>query len=137
AVTSGKAGILETTVDGHKEVVSYAPIGIGGWVATTHQEASEFYGPLQSGRRNIDRALAAVLVAAAVALIVVGYKRQSTARRDEAALRRSEERFRSLARNAFDVVTVFSADGVILYDSPAIERVLGYAHEDRLGDNVL
>ena len=41
-------------------------------------------------------------------------------------MRRSEERFQSLARNAFELVTVTDAKGVILYESPALERVLGY-----------
>jgi len=40
-------------------------------------------------------------------------------------LQRSEERFRSLVRNASDVVAVLGPDGVIKYQSPAAERVLG------------
>jgi diguanylate cyclase (GGDEF)-like protein/PAS domain S-box-containing protein len=45
----------------------------------------------------------------------------------------SEEYFRSLIRNASDVITVLDADGTVRYVSPAIERMLGYRPEDRIG----
>jgi diguanylate cyclase (GGDEF)-like protein/PAS domain S-box-containing protein len=48
-------------------------------------------------------------------------------------LRSSEARFRSLVQNASDIITVIDAQGIIRYDSPAVERVLGYGPEDRLG----
>ena len=40
-------------------------------------------------------------------------------------LQRSEERFRSLVRNASDGVVVIGPDGQIKYESPAVERILG------------
>jgi diguanylate cyclase (GGDEF)-like protein/PAS domain S-box-containing protein len=43
----------------------------------------------------------------------------------EAALRQSEERFRSLVQNASDLITVIDADTTIRYQSPSIEYVLG------------
>jgi len=48
-------------------------------------------------------------------------------------VRRSEEYFRSLIRNASDVITVLDADGTVRYVSPAIERMLGYLPEQRIG----
>jgi diguanylate cyclase (GGDEF)-like protein/PAS domain S-box-containing protein len=48
-------------------------------------------------------------------------------------LRRSEERFRSLVRNSADVNVILARDGTITYESPAVERVLGYRAEDRIG----
>ena len=48
-------------------------------------------------------------------------------------LRRSEERFRSLVRNSADVNVILARDGTITYESPAVERVLGYKAEDRIG----
>ncbi len=54
----------------------------------------------------------------------------------ERALRESEQRFRSLIENATDTITVLSADGQIQYESPSLERVLGYAPEAMIGRNV-
>jgi two-component system NtrC family sensor kinase len=54
-------------------------------------------------------------------------------RRAEAALRRSEARFRALIENAQDIITVLDARGVILYESPAVQAVLGYRPEELLG----
>ena len=57
--------------------------------------------------------------------------------RSEEALRRSEERFRSLVQNAMDVILVMGADGTILYESPSVFRVLGYTPDEWLGRNML
>jgi diguanylate cyclase (GGDEF)-like protein/PAS domain S-box-containing protein len=48
-------------------------------------------------------------------------------------LQRSEERFRSLVRNASDGVIVLGADGLIRYESPAVERILGRMDAERIG----
>jgi diguanylate cyclase (GGDEF)-like protein/PAS domain S-box-containing protein len=41
--------------------------------------------------------------------------------------RRSEARFRSLVAHSSDLITVLDSEGVVTYQSPSIERVLGYA----------
>ncbi len=50
-------------------------------------------------------------------------------------LRHSERIYRSLVQeNISDIVTVIGADGTVrLFESPAIERVLGYLPEDQVG----
>ncbi|HKH12434.1 MAG TPA: PAS domain S-box protein [Rubrobacter sp.] len=58
-------------------------------------------------------------------------------RRAQDALRASEERFRSLVQNASDIVLLLAWDGTILYESPAVERMLGFAPEERVGLDVL
>ena len=50
-----------------------------------------------------------------------------------ADLRRNQERFRSLVQNSADVNMVLGVDGAITYESPAVERVLGYAADERVG----
>jgi PAS domain S-box-containing protein len=56
--------------------------------------------------------------------------------RAEATLRASEARFRPLVQNISDIVKVFAADGTILYQSPSVQRILGYAPEERGGTNI-
>jgi PAS domain S-box-containing protein len=57
-------------------------------------------------------------------------------REAEQAVRQNEERFRALIENALDIITVVNADGIIDYESPSIERVLGYKPEDLVGKNI-
>ena len=67
---------------------------------------------------------------------LLGVTMDVTARKEaEALLRRSESRFRALVQNALDMVTILGQDGTILYDSPANERVVGYAADENLGIN--
>jgi len=56
-------------------------------------------------------------------------------RRAEQALRASEKRFRALIENSADVIALLSADGIILYESPAVHRMLGYLPEELIGQN--
>jgi diguanylate cyclase (GGDEF)-like protein/PAS domain S-box-containing protein len=51
----------------------------------------------------------------------------------EAALRESEERFRSLVQHGSDLITVIEADTTIRYQSPSVTRILGYDPEALVG----
>src|SRR5439155_972059 len=72
----------------------------------------------------------ALIGAASLALRVRRRERDAA----EAAVRRNEERFRSLIERGSDVITILDAEGVIRYESPSIERRLGHRAEDRLGE---
>jgi diguanylate cyclase (GGDEF)-like protein/PAS domain S-box-containing protein len=44
--------------------------------------------------------------------------------------RESEARFRSLVAHSSDLITVLAADGTVTYQSPSIERLLGYSTDE-------
>jgi diguanylate cyclase (GGDEF)-like protein/PAS domain S-box-containing protein len=48
--------------------------------------------------------------------------------------RQSEARFRSLVAHSSDLITVLDADGIVTYQSPSIERVLGYSVDEVEGE---
>src|SRR5580700_1015732 len=50
-------------------------------------------------------------------------------------LDRAEARFRSLVQHISDIITVLAADGTIKYESPSVERILGFKPEDLVGHN--
>ena len=53
--------------------------------------------------------------------------------RAEEALKESEQRFRYMFQNSSDLITLVRADVTILYSRPALEWVLGYRPEERVG----
>jgi diguanylate cyclase (GGDEF)-like protein/PAS domain S-box-containing protein len=58
---------------------------------------------------------------------------ESAALTEEVHRRAGEARFASLVQHASDLITVLDADGTVIYQSPSVERVLGYAPEDLVG----
>jgi PAS domain S-box-containing protein len=58
-------------------------------------------------------------------------------RKAETDLKESEERFRALIENLSDIVAVLDSNGIIRYESPSVERVLGYKPEELIGKNLL
>jgi two-component system, chemotaxis family, CheB/CheR fusion protein len=54
----------------------------------------------------------------------------------EENLKGNEERLHLLIKNASDIITVFDESGFIIYESPAIEPVLGYRPDERIGRNI-
>jgi diguanylate cyclase (GGDEF)-like protein/PAS domain S-box-containing protein len=52
-----------------------------------------------------------------------------------ARVRNSERRYRLLTQNSSDLVTLMEETGIIRYQSPALERILGYFPAELLGKN--
>ncbi len=59
----------------------------------------------------------------------------SERRKTEAALRQNEELFRSLIENGSDLITVLNGQGIIRFQSPSSERIMGYAPEQLVGQS--
>lgn len=57
-------------------------------------------------------------------------------KRAEEELRQREEHFRTLIEKATDLITVLDTDGTITYESPSIQRLLGYGQTELVGSNV-
>ncbi|MGC2237035.1 MAG: response regulator [Pyrinomonadaceae bacterium] len=51
-------------------------------------------------------------------------------------LEHSETYYRALIENASDLVSIINADGIMRYQSPSLERILGYETEDLAGGNI-
>jgi diguanylate cyclase (GGDEF)-like protein/PAS domain S-box-containing protein len=68
---------------------------------------------------------------ALAALVALALERAALT--EEVHRRRGEARFGSLVRHASDLITVIGRDGVITYQSPSIERLLGYDAEQMTG----
>jgi PAS domain S-box-containing protein len=57
-------------------------------------------------------------------------------RRDQEALKESEERYRVVAETASDAIIVIDEDSQILFVNGAAEKVFGYAREEMLGERL-
>lgn len=57
-------------------------------------------------------------------------------RNAENLLKANEERLKLIIQNAFDIVTIFSEKGNIIYESESIKDILGYEASERIGKNV-
>jgi len=65
---------------------------------------------------------------------VVGNMRDITERRMmQQVLEESEEHFRALIENSLEAIAIVDANGLLAYESPSFERLLGYKSEDHLG----
>ncbi|HLB26770.1 MAG TPA: PAS domain S-box protein, partial [Dehalococcoidia bacterium] len=53
----------------------------------------------------------------------------------EAALRRSEQQFRSLIENALDIIMGIGSDGALRYVSPSVQQILGHRPQELVGKN--
>jgi two-component system cell cycle sensor histidine kinase/response regulator CckA len=68
------------------------------------------------------------------AVLVVAHDVTERQRTHE-ALEAREQYFRHLIENAMDLITILNGDGTIRFESPSMEKVLGYKPEDYLGKN--
>ncbi|MGB8700477.1 MAG: EAL domain-containing protein, partial [Thermosynechococcaceae cyanobacterium] len=51
-------------------------------------------------------------------------------------LSQGDTRFRALIQNSLDIITILDINGKICYESPSVQRVVGYSPEELFGKNV-
>ncbi len=83
-----------------------------------------------AGQQHIARPLRSSLAALATE---VSLALESAALTEEVHRRAGEARFGSLVQHSSDLITVLDENGLVVYQSPSIERVLGYLPEDLVG----
>jgi diguanylate cyclase (GGDEF)-like protein/PAS domain S-box-containing protein len=120
----------------------YLPIRLPGSSAVVgvyeiYQDAASIEGQIDATRRDVLVIVGAMGVALLLLLFAAFSGASRLLARQNRELRRSEERFRSLVQNSIDVQLITDAEGRITYESAAVERVLGYQIEDRIGRNAL
>ncbi|HWI60467.1 MAG TPA: EAL domain-containing protein [Symbiobacteriaceae bacterium] len=97
------------------------------------------YGLLLFVARGNARTSLTELVYGAVGITVIVMIRQFVTAREnlrllsEATARRSEARFGSLVRNSSDVITIIDEQFTVIYQSPSVERIFGYAPQELIG----
>ena len=90
--------------------------------------------PARADRGAASTPFSPILVDALDALAAsVSLALESAALTEQAHRRENEARFASLVRNASDLITVVDRDGIVVYQSPSIERILGYHADDVQG----
>jgi PAS domain S-box-containing protein len=57
----------------------------------------------------------------------------SERKRMQEALQQSEEHFRALIENSLEAIAIVDRDGMLTYESPSFERLMGYTLEDHIG----
>jgi diguanylate cyclase (GGDEF)-like protein/PAS domain S-box-containing protein len=90
-----------------------------GYTQAFTQRTTDLFADLRATQRIQDRLVLAVLVVALAGLLLLGWRRERTARRSAA-------RVHALLKNAHDLVLVVAADSTTSFVSPAIEDLLGY-----------
>ncbi|HEY6759562.1 MAG TPA: EAL domain-containing protein [Baekduia sp.] len=88
---------------------------------------------IASGLAVADRAVRDTLTALGTQ-VVLAFERAALT--EELVRRQSEARFASLVQHSSDLITVLAPDATIAYQSPAIEKVLGFAPEDVMGRRI-
>ncbi len=95
--------------------------------------ANSATGEAQAASDWVSRGVFFVLIGEFVTYLFVTVRRSSGGAAQAEAKHESEHRFRALVQRATDMITVIDADGFLRYDSPAVERILGWAPDHRLG----
>lgn len=89
---------------------------------------------------GVNQILPLALLFGAVVLVIYGIKqinnmRFTAERQTTENISKIEGKFKALIQNSLDVITILDSKGVITYQSPSTERVLGYSPDELLNEN--
>jgi PAS domain S-box-containing protein len=102
----------------------------------SQSNTTECYEFGQAGRRSIlEITWTSIQVKSTGTLAVLVIRDITQRKRAEESLAKSEAKFRSLIQNSSDIITILEPDGTVQYNSPSIEKVLGYKPEELNGKN--
>jgi PAS domain S-box-containing protein len=91
------------------------------------KDGSDFWGYL-SGRRHEDSDGRLISLVGHITDI-------SELKQTQAAIRESEERFRSIMALSPDIISIISKEGELVYNSPAALNIHGYTQDEMVGQN--
>ena len=91
---------------------------------------TSFSAALGRGARRVERSLVAAAALAALAFVAIATWASA---RLLARMRAREARFRFIIENTSDIVTIVDEAGLARYESPSVERVLGWKPEEIVG----
>ncbi len=69
--------------------------------------------------------------------VVVFLRDITVQKRNEEAIRNSEEKYRNLVDNISDLIYEINSSGVLIYASPSVEKITGYNPDDVIGKNFI
>jgi diguanylate cyclase (GGDEF)-like protein/PAS domain S-box-containing protein len=104
-------------------------LGGGALVVAVGWAAAWLTVMLPAGSRRLAAMVAGVTVSALV-LFALGCLVLRVGTRGE---RRNQRRVRAMLQSSSEVITMLAADGTVLYQSPAVERILGYRDTELVG----
>jgi diguanylate cyclase (GGDEF)-like protein/PAS domain S-box-containing protein len=119
----------------------FGPLGalVGGLTATFVAgpllPANTATGMAQNASDWVSRGVFFVIIGELVAYLFLMVRRSTGGAVQAETKHESEQRFRALVHRATDMITVIDATGCVHYDSPAVERILGWAPPERFGQS--
>ncbi len=118
---------LEKAIDDYsKAILTNDNILIHNGFRIVHKDGSEIY--LDGLGKNL-------LDNPDIAGFVMNMRDVTERQRADEKLQQEEERFRALAELSSDIILLVNREGIIIYENPALEKILGFKVEERIGKN--